>query len=112
LHFGHRLGAILVTIHVCLLVSVILRKHRRSDLQIPAAVLAGLLVIQITLGVLTVYFRKPADVASAHVAVGALVLATTFLIAVRAMRLYSLSFRAAGSANPLTAEWPAHSMAT
>lgn len=112
LHFGHRLGAILVTIHVCLLVSVILRKHRRSDLQIPAAVLAGLLVIQITLGVLTVYFRKPADVASAHVAVGALVLATTFLIAVRAMRLYSLSFRAADLATPWAVERPAHSMAT
>jgi cytochrome c oxidase assembly protein subunit 15 len=100
LHFGHRIGAILVTIHVCLLVSVILRRHRRSDLLIPAGILAGLLVVQITLGVLTVYFCKPADVASAHVAVGALVLVTTFLIAVRAMRLYSRPI-AAGAISPI-----------
>ena len=45
------------------------------------------------LGVLTVYLRKPADIASAHVAVGALVLVTAFTIAVRSMRLYSLRFR-------------------
>jgi cytochrome c oxidase assembly protein subunit 15 len=96
LHFGHRIGALLVTIHVCLLVLANLRRHRRADLQIPAMVLAGLLVIQITLGILTVYFRKPADVASAHVAVGALVLATTFLIAVRAMRLYAPPIAASG----------------
>ncbi len=112
LHFGHRIGAILVTIHILLLVSAILWRHRRADLQIPAAVLAVLLVIQLTLGILTVYFRKPADIASAHVAVGALVLATTFLIAVRAMRLYSLSFRAADLATPWAAATPAHLLAT
>ena len=51
---------------------------------------AVLLVTQVTLGLLSVYLQKPADIASLHVAVGALVLATTFFIAVRAFRLYSL----------------------
>jgi heme A synthase len=50
-----------------------------------------LLFTQLTLGVLTVLLRKPADIASAHVAVGALVLVTTFVLAVRSMRLYSAS---------------------
>jgi heme A synthase len=39
--------------------------------------------------VLTVLLKKPADIASAHVAVGALVLVTTIVLAVRSLRLYS-----------------------
>ena len=47
------------------------------------------LTAQITLGVLTVLMRKPADIASAHVAVGALILVTTFVLTVRAIRLFA-----------------------
>ncbi|MGH7215290.1 MAG: hypothetical protein ACREIT_11055, partial [Tepidisphaeraceae bacterium] len=43
----------------------------------------------VTLGVMTVLMRKPADIASAHVATGALFLVTTFVLAVRSMRLYA-----------------------
>ena len=94
LHFAHRIGAIVVSLTLCVLIDWIIRYHRnRRDLVIPANILLALLVIQLTLGILTVYWRKPADVASLHVAVGALVLATTFFIAVRAMRLYSMRFR-------------------
>ena len=50
----------------------------------PAVILLLLLTAQVTLGVLTVLLRKPADVASAHVAVGALVLVTSFVMMVRA----------------------------
>ena len=53
----------------------------------PAAILLLLLAAQVTLGVLTVLLRKPADVASAHVAVGALVLMTSFVLTARAGRL-------------------------
>jgi heme A synthase len=42
----------------------------------------------VTLGILTVLWRKPADIASMHVAVGALTLMTTFVVLVRAMRVY------------------------
>jgi heme A synthase len=48
-----------------------------------------LLSAQIALGATTVLLRKPADIASAHVAVGALCLVTTFVIMVRAIRLYA-----------------------
>ncbi len=90
LHFGHRIGAVLVTIALFALIAAAnLMDRARRGLAIPARVLVVLLVGQITLGILTVCLRKPADVASAHVACGALVLACSFFIAVRAMRLYS-----------------------
>ena len=44
-----------------------------------------LLTVQVTLGILTVLLRKPADIASAHVAVGALLLVANWVIAVRAI---------------------------
>jgi cytochrome c oxidase assembly protein subunit 15 len=97
LHFGHRVGAILVTFAVLLLsIAAIHGDRRKRGLRNPAILLVVLLVSQLTLGVLTVYLQKPADIASLHVAVGALVLATTFFIAVRAMRLYSLWGREPG----------------
>jgi len=40
-----------------------------------------------------VIYRKPADIASLHVAIGALVLATTFTLTVISMRLYSPAWR-------------------
>ena len=91
LAFGHRIGALLVTLFVVTLAVVALRKHRRPGLAGVAWMLLVLLLTQLTLGVLTVLLRKPADIASAHVAVGALVLVTTFVLAVRSMRLYSAS---------------------
>ncbi len=89
LAFGHRVGAIFVTAAVVTLMVIILRNHRRPGLTGIAWTLLGLLIVQLTLGVLTVLLKKPADIASAHVAVGALVLVTTFVVAVRSMRLYS-----------------------
>jgi len=56
-------------------------------LLVSALLLIVLLAAQLTLGVLTVMLRKPADVVSAHVAVGALVLVTSFVLTVRAARL-------------------------
>ncbi len=91
LHFAHRVGAVVVSTAVVVLLAEVARTARSTrSLTTPAVVLGGLLVTQVTLGLATVYFRKPADVASAHVACGALVLATAVLIAVRAARLYVL----------------------
>ena len=86
LHFGHRVGALLVTAAAVALVWRVFRTKRR-ELVVPSIVLCGLLVSQVTLGVLTVLWRKPADVASAHVAVGALVLVTSFVMTVRTARV-------------------------
>jgi heme a synthase len=94
LAFGHRIGAVAVSIVTIALAVVVLRKHQRPGLAGLAWLLIGLLLAQLTLGVLTVLLKKPADVASAHVAVGALVLLTTFVLAVRSMRLYAPARRA------------------
>lgn len=69
----------------------VLLKRARTDARLAGAavVAAALLAAQVALGVLTVIYRKPADVASAHVAVGALTLAVTFVLAVRSARLFA-----------------------
>ena len=88
LHFGHRLGAIVVSVAiVALSIAVIGRYRQHLRLLRLVGLLLALLAVQVTLGVLTVLYRKPADVASAHVAVGALVLVTGFVFAVRAAQL-------------------------
>ncbi len=90
LHMGHRIGAVVVTLAILAAVAITLVNHRRErELIRPAMLLVALLLVQITLGVLTVLWRKPADIASAHVAVGALTLVTMFVLTIRASRLYA-----------------------
>lgn len=87
IHFVHRLGAIAVTVSLLPLIIHVLRRRHEPLLFRPAAALGMLLIVQLTLGTLTVLWRKPADIASAHVAIGALTLLTTFILGVRAWRL-------------------------
>jgi cytochrome c oxidase assembly protein subunit 15 len=94
LHFGHRMGAILVSGLIIALAGLVLTRYRTQPrLVLPAGLLLFLLSLQLALGVLTVLLRKPADVASLHVAVGALVLVTTFVLTCSAIRLYGISAR-------------------
>jgi cytochrome c oxidase assembly protein subunit 15 len=88
IHFAHRLGAAVVTGVVLWLAIAILRGFRNyGALAWPAIFLLVLLPTQVTLGILTVLMRKPADIASLHVAVGSLVLMTAFVTLMRTMRL-------------------------
>jgi cytochrome c oxidase assembly protein subunit 15 len=88
LHFAHRVGAIAVTAALVVLIVKTVRM-RNVGLNRLTRALVFLLITQLTLGILTVMLRKPADIASAHVAVGALALVTTFVLTTRAIRLYS-----------------------
>jgi cytochrome c oxidase assembly protein subunit 15 len=89
IHFAHRIGAVLVSVAILTLCITIFAKLRRLRMiSIPAALLILFLATQITLGILTVLWRKPADIASLHVAVGSLILMTTWVIGVR---LFALS---------------------
>jgi heme a synthase len=89
LHYAHRVGALVVSLVIVGLVThVFLFHRRRRELTRLALLLLTLLAIQIMLGLATVYYRKAADVASAHVATGALVLVTAFVLTVRAGHLY------------------------
>jgi cytochrome c oxidase assembly protein subunit 15 len=95
LHFGHRVGAMIVSILLLWMIALTLLREKSSRVRRPAMYLIALLIVQITLGILTVLMRKPADIASLHVAVGALTLMTTFVLLVRSMRLHSPLWRGA-----------------
>jgi cytochrome c oxidase assembly protein subunit 15 len=84
INFAHRIGAVCVTAAVIALCATILRRLGDQKVLVrPAITLLVLLAVQITLGILTVLLRKPADIASAHVAVGSLVLVTAWVMLVR-----------------------------
>jgi cytochrome c oxidase assembly protein subunit 15 len=95
INFAHRCGALLVTGAILVLAIEVIGKRRSypSAIRRPVYLLLVLLAAQLTLGVLTILLRKPADVASLHVAVGALVLVTSFILSVRGLRLYSWVLR-------------------
>jgi cytochrome c oxidase assembly protein subunit 15 len=91
IHFAHRAWAVVVAAAVLGLAINVLLRHRRVAggwLIGPAVAMIGLLVMQITLGIFTVLLGKPADVATAHLAVGALVLLSTVVLTTRIERLH------------------------
>jgi cytochrome c oxidase assembly protein subunit 15 len=84
IHFSHRIGAALVSIAALTLVTIILLRLKDQPAFVaPAMIVLALLATQVTLGILTVLMRKPADIASAHVAVGALLLVMNWTISLR-----------------------------
>lgn len=90
-HFAHRLGAVAVSVGVVGLAIHLLRRYGQVVFLHRAAwMLLGLLVVQLTLGIFTVLWRKPADLASAHVAVGALTLLCAFIVTLRVWHLRRL----------------------
>ena len=96
LHMAHRVGAVIVSLGAIVVIAKAWRAQPlRPFVAIPACLLAVLLLTQLTLGVLTVLLHKPADVASVHVAVGALVLVTSVVLAARCIQVLGLRDAAA-----------------
>lgn len=96
LHFGHRVGAYLTLLAVLAVTFIAVRRHRdEAKLVVPSAILGALVLTQVTLGVLTVLQRKPADIATMHQATGALLLMTAAVLLARTLRLYCLRVAAA-----------------
>jgi cytochrome c oxidase assembly protein subunit 15 len=90
IHFSHRAGAVAVTVSLFVLAALIFRRYRsQRKLVWLAAGLVALLVLQIFLGAWTVLSGKAADVATGHVAVGALILAGSFSITLMAYKLFA-----------------------
>ncbi|MCI0705902.1 MAG: COX15/CtaA family protein [Ignavibacteriae bacterium] len=86
IHLLHRVWAIVVT-GVILILSMGLYKQKLPLLKSYANILLALVTIQVTLGMLTVLTRKSVEIATAHVAVGAALLAFTVLLALSILRL-------------------------
>jgi cytochrome c oxidase assembly protein subunit 15 len=86
-HFAHRVGALVVTGAVAATVGHVWFHHRRHrGLSRPATLLAALVLVQVTLGALTILTRRDVAINSAHVVCGALVLATSLTLTLRSWR--------------------------
>jgi cytochrome c oxidase assembly protein subunit 15 len=90
-HFTHRLGALLVLSAVTATSATVWRRYRAGgvhrELTRPAALLVALVVVQITLGALTVLSRRDVSINSIHVVCGALVLTTSLVLTLRTWRV-------------------------
>jgi cytochrome c oxidase assembly protein subunit 15 len=96
IHFAHRLGAVAVVTMVTWSVAHILRSRAGyTPLVRPVLLAAALVATQVTLGALTIWTRKAVLATTAHVAVGAAILATTVLLAARARRAPAAAHAAA-----------------
>jgi heme a synthase len=87
-HFAHRVGALLVIAAVFGTSLYVWRRHQdRPELARPATLIMFLVIVQVTLGALTVISRRDPLVNSLHVVVGALVLTTSLLLTLRSWRV-------------------------
>ena len=87
IHFAHRVGALIIaTLILATSGHVLFHHRRRAELRRPAALLLVLVVLQITLGALTVLSQKQFIINSLHVVNGALVLVTSLVLTLRAHR--------------------------
>jgi cytochrome c oxidase assembly protein subunit 15 len=94
IHFSHRLGALMVTILVIWTVARILRHYRdEKKLFRPALLLIGALVVQLALGAFTIWTQKAVIITTAHVAMGALILGTSLVLALRTYQLLAVPER-------------------
>jgi cytochrome c oxidase assembly protein subunit 15 len=86
-HYAHRVGALVVA-GVIFSTAYHINAHqgRRGRLRRLAMLLCGLVVVQVALGGLTILSGRLPEINTAHVATGALVLATSVVLALRANR--------------------------
>lgn len=88
LHFAHRVvGTLIAIVAVGLLGHVWRRQRLHAALLQPAVLLGVLCAAQLALGGLTVLSRKSPAPTTLHVLTGAMILATTLVLAMRAGRL-------------------------
>jgi heme A synthase len=94
IHFAHRVGALLVSLLLLMNVSHVLSSYKDSKLREPALLLLAGLLVQILLGALTVWTGKGVEVATAHVAVGALLLGLSVVVSIRSFQMYRVPEKA------------------
>jgi cytochrome c oxidase assembly protein subunit 15 len=87
-HFAHRVGALVTGAAVAATLVHALRRHAAEPLLCrPAWLAAGLVLLQVGLGGLTVWTRRAVLPTTTHLVVGASLLATCLVLALRAGRL-------------------------
>jgi heme A synthase len=109
LHLTHRLGACLVAASVAGAWWITRRRLGPKHLLTRSAIgWLGLVGVQFGLGAATVWTGKPADLATAHVAVGSLILAFGGVLTAMAFRLFAVPGRRhlASAGDPAAAPRP------
>ncbi|HUB67136.1 MAG TPA: COX15/CtaA family protein [Candidatus Methylacidiphilales bacterium] len=87
----HRLGAVLITVAILAVAAAMwLKPGTAAILRRWSSVWVGLVLMQFALGACTIWTNKAADVATAHVAMGALTLTLGVLLTAISWRLQSL----------------------
>src|SRR5438128_1820562 len=86
IHFAHRVGALVVSLAVAATVTRVLRTHP-TELGRPALVAAALVIVQIGLGASVIWTRRAVVPTTAHLAVGAGLLASCLALTLDAARL-------------------------
>ena len=85
IHFGHRVGAVVVTTLIVWTFIHIARSYSDHSLLFrPALAMFALVGVQLVLGALTVWTHRAIIPTTAHVLIGALVLGSSFLLTLRA----------------------------
>jgi heme a synthase len=84
IHYAHRVGALIVTLAIAATAGHVLYHHSpRSELRGPAITLACLVLVQVTLGAFVIWSEKNVEINTAHVAIGAITLATSLVLTLR-----------------------------
>src|SRR5881296_3279954 len=87
-HFAHRVGALAVAAAVAVTVGAVLRDATAGLwLRRPALLAAGLVLVQLTLGALVIWSGRAVLPTTTHLVVGAALLATCLVLALRAGRV-------------------------
>jgi cytochrome c oxidase assembly protein subunit 15 len=85
IHFAHRVGAVLVVATILWTFTRLFREHRQDSLLFrPAIVMLVLVCAQLTFGAFAIWTEKAPIITTVHVATGALILGTSFLLTLRA----------------------------
>jgi cytochrome c oxidase assembly protein subunit 15 len=88
IHLAHRIWATIVSISIIALFFRIRKNHRDcKPLTRLSGILVSFLIIQLLLGMSVIWSQKAADIATAHVAVGALTLVTSVLLTLVTFKL-------------------------
>ncbi|MCM3880060.1 MAG: COX15/CtaA family protein [Vicinamibacterales bacterium] len=88
IHFAHRAGALVVGLAIAATAGHVLYHHgERAELRRPALLLVCLVLTQMTLGAFIIWSKKDVAINTAHVITGALTLATSLVLTLRAHRV-------------------------
>jgi heme a synthase len=99
IHYAHRVGALVVATVIGATVGHVWYHHRKQSILLrPALLLACLTLAQVTLGAFVIWSAKNMLINTAHVVVGALTLATSLVLTLRAHQVWFID-PAGGSVN-------------